>query len=264
MNKYVLIISNTLQQYFVYRLNFILWRVRIVLSVLMGYFLWETIFATSETVFGYDQHHLLTYMLLVTIINGFVFASQTNRVAEEINFGQLSDILIRPINYFWYTFMRDIADKMIHTLFSFVEFTCLIFFLKPQIFFQTNVLMIIYFLMALLLGAVLYYEIGMILSFIGFWSHETWAPRFIFSIIVVFLAGLYFPLDIFPYPINIILQLLPFAFLGFFPLKVYIGMSSNWYIIMNFFILASWIVIFWIIMNILWIRGLKLYTSEGK
>lgn len=264
MNKYILIISNSIQEFFVYRLNFILWRVRVIISILITYFLWQTIYTGRSNVFGYDQAQMLTYIIMITFLNGVVLSTQTFRIADEINTGTLSNFLIRPLNYFGYVASRDIADKTLNTFFSILEIFLLIFLLKPPLFLQTSIFWLVLFLATSFLSAVLFFEIGSLLSLIGFWSRETWAPRFLFFILVTFLAGTYFPLDIFPKTIYNFLELLPFTYLIFFPLKVYLGNMEIFYLWRGLSIMLLWIVLIFVILNFVWRKGLKMYRSEGR
>lgn len=258
-----MVVSNSLQEYFAYRLNFILWRVRVIVSILISFFLWQTIFKTKSQVFGYQQSQMLTYILLITFLNGIVLSTQTFRVAEEINLGTLSNFLIRPFSYFGYVMSRDISDKIVNTFFSIFEIIFLIIILHPPIFVQTSVYWLGLFFVTFILAALLFFEIGMMLSIIGFWSRDTWAPRFIFFILVTFLAGTYFPLDILPKPIYSFLQFLPFTYLIFFPLKIYLGQMDSFFLLRGLGIMISWIILMSVILRYSWRRGLKIYTAEG-
>lgn len=263
MKKYLLVCYNSLQEYFAYRLNFILWRVRVIVSILISFFLWQTIFRTQKQIFGYGETQMLTYILLITFLNGLVLSNQSFRVAEEINMGTLSNFLIRPISYFGYVLSRDISDKFINSFFSVFELILLVIVLRPPVFLQTSVLWVGLFIFTGILAAFLFFEIGMLLSIIGFWSRESWAPRFIFSILVTFLAGTYFPLDILPHPIYAILQFLPFTYLIFFPLKIYLGSMGTAVAIKGFAVMFGWIILMTVVLRHFWRKGLKIYTAEG-
>lgn len=263
MRKYIKVFSNCLQDYSVYRLNFILTRVRIILSILITYFLWLAVYADTNSVFGYHKIQMLTYILLTLFINGIIFSTQTSRIAEEINYGKLSNFLIKPISYFFYNLARDLSDKFINVFFSIFEFLLIIFFLKPVIFIQSDLSIIFMFCVFLIIASILYFEIGVLLSFIGFWSNEIWAPRFLFFILISFLSGVYFPLDIMPPVIFNILSYLPFTYLVYFPLKIFLGQMSNILIIKGLFISIFWLFMFYILVKVLWAKGLKSYTAEG-
>lgn len=264
MKKYFLVVKNSLAEYFTYRLNFILWRVRVVVTILVTFSLWQAIFAARDQVFGYEKSQILTYILLLTFINGVVLSSQTMKVAVEINTGALSKFLLQPLNYFAFNFSRDLSDKAINTLFSFLEIAFLFFILKPPVFLQTNFFFLFFFFLGCIFASILYFEISLMLSFIGFWSREVWAPRFVFWILISFLAGTYFPLDILPFPVYNILQFLPFTYLVFFPLKVYLGNIDMVFLSKGFFIVSVWIILLWMFLNYLWRKGLKVYTAEGS
>jgi ABC-2 type transport system permease protein len=263
MKKYLLVINNSFQQYFAYRLNFILWRVRVILFLLLSFFLWQTIFTHNKQIFGYDESQMLTYMLLISFIDGIVLSTQTFRIAEDINFGNLSSFLIRPVSYFGYVLAKDVTDKLINTAFSFFEIVLLIIILHPPFIIQTNPILLLMSISSAIIAAFVYFEINLLISFIGFWSKETWAPRFIFFILVTFLAGLYFPLDILPTPIFDFLRFLPFTYLVFFPLKLYLGQFTSGFIIQGFLINIFWLFILWLGVKTLWKKGLKVYTAEG-
>src|SRR6185437_13453985 len=104
----------------------------------------------------------------------------------------------------------------------------------------------------------------MLLSFIGFFSSEAWAPRFIFFILLSFLAGSMFPLDILPRPLYILLSLLPFPYLIYGPLKIYLGQQNIFQIFLTLGVGFVWIFILGLFANVMWKKGLSLYGAEGK
>lgn len=264
MTPYIRVTVNAFHEYFSYRLNFLLWRVRVTASLLVGYFLWLAIFSSNTSLFGYEKSQMLTYMILLSFINGIVLTTQAFRVASDIQSGMLSTYLLQPIRYFLFTFFRDVADKSINTFFSIIEMALLWFLLKPPIFLQSDAVVLMLFFVSCAVAAVLYFEINIILSVLGFWTQETWAARFIFSILVTFLAGTYFPLDIVGKEGYAVLQFLPFTYLVYFPLKLYLGVSGWEFAVRGFFIGAVWMIILWIFMHYLWRQGLKIYTAEGN
>lgn len=263
IKKYLIVSENSFYKYIAYRLSFILWRIRSVLSVVINYYLWLAVASQTTIIFGYNKTQILTYILLTTVVNGIVFSTQTVRVAEDIQNGSLSSYLLRPVNYFLYQIFRDIPDKLINTVFSFLELGILFVFLQPPLYIQTNPENILLFVFSLLLALVMNFEIMMILSFLGFWIHDVWAPRFLFFILVTFLAGNYFPLNIFSGPLYTILKALPFGYLIYFPIKIYLGMGVN-ESLKSFLIMGIWIVFFYKIMELLWKKGLKEYTAVGQ
>lgn len=268
MKLYLQIIKNTWAEYMMYRLNFIMWRVRMVLQVLIVYFLWLAIYASQPgekaLLFGYSQDVMLTYILFTSIMRTLVFSTTTMNIGDVINQGNLSNFLVRPLNFFSYYFARDIGDKALNFVFALGEMAIIIALLKPPIVVQSSPVILLLFAGAVGIGMVLYFYFSLLLGFLGFWTPDVWGPRFISIIVMEFFTGAMFPLDILPQPLYAISKLLPFSYLLYFPLSVYTGKLSTADMIAGFCISMVWIGIFMYGVKYVWKRGLQEYTAEGK
>ncbi len=264
MKKYWLIIRNTWDEYLVYRLNFVLWRVRVIIRFLITYFLWSSIYTGTQPYFGYTRETMLTYVLMVYLVSNFVFATRTQDVGSEINEGKLTNYLLKPINYFASLASRDISDKLLNFGCTIVELIAIFILLKPQFIFQTNPVVLILVLMAFVGGIVIYFMVSLLLSFIGFWTTEVWVTRFIFIILIDFLAGNFFPIDILPPVILRILLLTPLPYIYYFPVKLYLGNLTVFSIFQGFTVLVFWTLLLIFLVSFVWKKGLRVYSAEGR
>lgn len=265
MKKYLIVIKNMASEIFAYRLNFVLWRIRVILSLFTVYFLWSALFDSGDELFGYTLSTMLSYILISYFINSFVTSSRSYAIGEEIIKGSLSNFLIRPFSYFGYWFAKDIGDKIMNILFTIVEFSMIILIFKPPLFIQTDLLIIVQTIIAVLFGIVIIFLINILLSSIGFWSQEIWAPRFIlFGVLIGFFSGNLFPLDILPESLFKFFQSLPFAYLIYFPVKLYLGELTGAGIIRGLTISLIWIFILYFFVRIIWQKGLRTYGAYGK
>ncbi len=264
MKQYLQIIKNTWAEMMMYRLNFVLWRVRWVVQRLVVYFLWWAIFAGRQEVFGYSQSMILTYVLLGNIVGTFVLGTTTMDIGGVINQGNLSNFLIRPINFFRYYLARDIGDKLLNLVFAVVEIALLVFLLRPPVFLQSNIWYILLSVVAIGVAAFLYFFFSLLLGFFGFWSADVWAPRFLSFVIMEFFAGGLFPLDILPQPLFHFARSLPFFYFIYFPIKVYLGQLSLTSVMQGLVTGLVWVGGLWYIARLVWKKGLRVYTAEGK
>lgn len=264
MKKYWLIIKNTWNEYLEYRLNFILWRVRVVIRFLITYFLWSAIYTNNQQFFGYSRQGMLTYVLLLYVVSNFVFATRTQDVGAEINEGRLTNYLLKPINYFGGLISRDMSDKLLNFGFTVIETALIFIILKPPIFIQTSVWLIALALGAFVGSVVVYFNLSLLLGFIGFWTAEVWAARFIFIIVVDYLAGSFFPIDILPAQFARLLMLTPFPYIYYFPVKLYLGNLNQHEIWSGFVIMIFWVLALSYLVANVWRRGLKIYSAEGR
>lgn len=262
--KYWQVLRVSWEENFVYRTNFVLWRLRTVLQLLVLYFLWSVVFSGTDELFGYTKATILTYVLGTSLIRSMVLSSRSVDVAGEISQGILTNFLLRPISYITYWFTRDIADKALNLIFSVVEIGLIVWFLKPPLIIQKDPTLILSFLVVAILALVLYFLVSFLLSLTGFWFREVWAPRFLAMTVIEFLSGGVFPLDILPPSVFSLVRILPFSYLIFFPLKVYLGQVGLFEILSGVLVLIGWILVTFVAIRYVWERGLRVYEAVGR
>ena len=266
MKKYLTVFQLSFQNEFTYRLNFILWRVRNVLRILMVFFWWNSVFLQNKLAFGYDKQQMMAYVFLVLIVNTFVMSAPSNdNVGGQISNGDLSNFLVKPINYLHYWLTRDWASKLLNILFAVGEIFILYVLLKPQISISGSPEFLVFGAIAAILAALSYFYLTKIAIFAAFWAPEhTWGLMFVFLVLYEVLSGGIFPLDILPSNIFLLLKFTPFPYLVYFPIKIFIGNIALNEIYT--FILGSviWLIILKVVSNKLWNKGLKVYSSAGN
>ncbi len=264
LQGYFLVAKHTWDEYLVYRLNFAMWRLRNILQLLTTYFLWFIVMPSNGSLLGYTKSSMLTYVLLSEFFSSIVLSSLVGEVANEITSGDLSNYLIKPINYFIYWFFRDLGDKAMNISFATGELIILLIILHPPFFVQTNPGLLVLTIFSLICAVVSYFFINFLLGTIGFWSAEVWAPKFIFFTLLTFFSGGIFPLDILPKPLYTLLQFLPFTYLLYFPLKIYLGQLSLQTILYGLFISTAWVGLLYVFTMRIWNKGMRIYSAQGR
>ena len=121
MRKYWFIFSIYWQEGLQQRSSFFVDRFRSFVVLISFYYLWTALLKGRSTFAGYDHSQMITYILGMNILRSLVFASRTYEIAGEINHGRLSGYLLKPINFFIYTFFRDLSEKSINLLSAIIE-----------------------------------------------------------------------------------------------------------------------------------------------
>lgn len=267
MKKYLSIFKISFAQELAYRANFIMWRIRNVLQILLVFFLWSTVFTNPQTeLFGYNRDKILTYVFGIFILRALVLSSRAVEIAGEIARGDLTNYLLKPLNYIKYWFTRDISSKVLNLGFATVEIVILYFFLRPTFFIQTDPLQIFLFLVAVIFAIVMFFGLMVLVNFVSFWFPEGgWASQFLIIVIFTeFLSGAVFPIDILPEAIQSVLYALPFPYLMFFPLQVYLGKLSMVGMLQGLLISGIWMIVMIFVMSQVWTRGIKRYSAVGR
>lgn len=264
IRKYWLVFLMTWEEYFVWRVNFVLWRVRQVLQLLLLFFFWSVAISGEGQLLGYTQVGILTYILGTQIMRSIVLSARSIDVASEIHDGKLTNYLIRPVSYFGFWAVRDVSDKFLNIAFAVLEVSLVILLIKPDILIQQNAGTILVALLASLLAVILYFLFSFILSLLAFWIRDVWAPRFLAFVVLEFFSGGFFPIDILPRPLFIAVSATPFPYLIFFPIKIYLGDLAPVQIISGFTIMFFWIFVLGLLVRYIWHKGLRMYAAEGR
>lgn len=267
MGKYLQIFKISFEQEFAYKVNFIMWRVRNVFQIIITFFLWSTIFNNPGTVFfGYDRARILTYVFALMIVRAIVLSARAVDVSSDISEGNLSNYLVKPIGYFKYWFTRDISSKVLNLGFATFEFGALFLILKPDFYFQGNVYVLGAFVISLIIAMFIYFCILFLVSSVPFWAPELgWASQFLVAVVIIeFLSGALFPIDILPPSLQKIAMALPFPYMIFFPVQVYLGKISGPAQVQGFATSTAWLILLYFLMRHVWNKGLRAYQAFGR
>lgn len=266
MDKYLTIFQISWQNEFIYRLNFILWRLRNVLRFLMTYFLWTGIFVSNKNVFGYSQQEMITYVFLVLFVYALVLSAPSgDHIGGEIGNGDLSNYLVKPVNYLKFWFTRDVASKFLNISFSIIEIGSLWLIFRPELQFQTNLTSILGFIVICFSAVLIYFFFNVSARMVAFWTPEnTWGLAFLTLIFIEILAGGIFPLDILPKGIYNLLQFTPFPYLAYFPIAIFVGKITGLEMLRIIGQSFIWIALMFFVAKLVWFKGLMTYSSEGR
>lgn len=267
MSKYFQVFLISFRQEFAYRLNFIMWRIRNVIQIVIVFFLWDTVFAgPNSNIFGYDRSKILTYVFGLIIVRAFVLSARAVDVGGEVSSGDLNNYLVKPISYFKYWLTRDLSSKALNIVFAIFETLILFLLLKPPFYLQTNPFLILAFLLSSFLAMLIFFYFLFITSAVPFWSPEsTWGAQFLLiNVFVEFLSGALFPLDILPAIAQKILNYTPFPYLIFFPVEVYLGKITGPALVSGLAVSFIWVFILAVVMKNIWGRGFKVYEAYGR
>ncbi|MDQ5951219.1 MAG: viologen exporter family transport system permease protein [Patescibacteria group bacterium] len=112
MTKYLQILKLSWQNGFVYRVSLFMWRFRQFLSSVMSLTIWSVIFSSQSEVLGYSQDQMITYIFLSAFLQSFILATALNGLSGRVYSGEISGLLLKPVNLYAYLASEDIADKL--------------------------------------------------------------------------------------------------------------------------------------------------------
>ena len=261
MQSSIQLFSITIKEFFSYRLNFVLWRLRMVLGTLVTVFLWMAVFDGKSRFGYYSREQMLSYILFSSLITTLVSSTRTSELAAQIQDGSIMNLLLKPISVFSYYAALDVGDKCMNIFFGIIEFVGIVLLFHVPLVAPQAILLCLFFLAC---GIIISFFINLMLSFIGFWTPDVWAPRFLFTIIVFFVSGTYFPLDLLPEPIYRVLLLTPFPYLFFLPARILVGGAQAPYLIQQMICALFWTGGTYFAARLIWKKGITEFSFWGK
>jgi ABC-2 type transport system permease protein len=262
--KYIRIAKNTLQEYFVYRVNFLFWRVQVFVTFVIFFSLWSSVSAGQSSLGAYSIPQLYSYFVVGYVIRAFVFTTRTADIGGDIQNGNLSSLIIKPIGTIKYYFSRDLVDKLFNLFFMFWEFLLILFIFKPILIIPSAFNFVV-FILFLLLSTIIFFFYSLIISFLTFWSDNAWSSRFLFGVVFVTLfSGQYVPLDFLPPFLARIIDYTPYPYMYYYPVRIWLGQTSPELALTH---LAGGLVAClacFIVAQFLWLKGKHKYQSYGN
>jgi ABC-2 type transport system permease protein len=263
MRKYWFVFVLFWQDGLAKRASFLLERFRSLIVLISFYYFWTALLAHRSSFAGYDRTEIITYTFGISLLRGMVFATQTEQIAAEINQGRLSAYLLRPINFILYSFVRDLSEKSINIVSAVIEICGLVWLFHMPLRLPDHPITLLLFFLSVVGATLLYFCLGFMAGCWGFWTAETWGPRFLLELSLEFTAGAFFPLDVLPPLAQRILSFTPSPYLVFFPLNIFLERLTPQAIVNGFICQLFWIAVAIWGTRVVWRRGVAVYAAQG-
>jgi viologen exporter family transport system permease protein len=245
-----------------YRLRYFTGIVTYFIYVSVYYFIWKAIYEHSASIEGFDFSHLLTYVAVGWVIRSFYYNNIDQQISSQVMEGKLAMDLIKPIN----TQMMYVAQALGESVFRLAMLTL-----------PTAVILALVFPLRLP-GSLLNFAaflVSVVFSFfivagINF-SVGTFAIR-LKSILGLLRAkyfllelfsGLLIPISFFPEVFQKALAFLPFQYISYVPVLIYLGKIQGWEILKALAIQFSWVLALLAVGDGLWRWSSRKITIQG-
>lgn len=266
MLKYVAIFKLTWIERMAYRVNFFMEVLSGILTSLIVILLWMAIYRNSgqQIIGGYSLAEMVTYLLGGGLINSFILSTAENpETSQNIQDGTLSTFLIKPLSPYGVWFTRDLGTKAFYLFLGLMGYLVVGFFFRDYLLTVSSFKYFFLFILALVLSSLLQFFLFEALSLLSFWVENTYGLRFTMRVIMEVIGGAIIPLSFFPELLQKLFQFLPFPFMIYLPMKIYLGKIAFPEIWMEFLKEGAWIMALGILNLIIWKRGIRQYVAMG-
>ncbi|AWZ48533.1 hypothetical protein C3495_06750 [Clostridiaceae bacterium 14S0207] len=260
MKKYFRSSLLTLKDYKHFSTDFLYSLLAIPIQVFVIYLFWKYSLQNTK-VLSYTSTSLCKYFVFINIIQLSCFPAMivTYEVWNEINKGDISLWILKPISYPLYVFSKKFSEFLIKFLLATGLVEVITIFMGLSFNFKDFTLGTL----LSLLGFILLFQIQFVIGLCTFWVGKVLTLRDNIMYLTFLLGGQLLPINMFPKIIQKVSLILPMQYIYYVPSRV----LSNTYNMSEFSLYIkielAWVVIFSVIIKLLWNKGLRRYSPQG-
>jgi ABC-2 type transport system permease protein len=245
-----------------YRLRYYTGIVTYFIYVSVYYFIWKAIYEHSTSIEGFDFAHLLTYIGVGWIIRSFYFNNIDQDLAYQVIEGRLAMDLIKPVNIQWMYVARAAGESVFRLALLTVPTALVLFWvypLRPPASLGLAGAFLASVCLSFLIVAAINFAVGTfalrLQSILGLMRAK-------FFLLELF-SGLLLPITFFPPWAQKIMAVMPFQYISYVPMLIYLGKLSGAGLARAIAIQIFWVAILMAIGDGLWRWSTRKVIIQG-
>lgn len=261
--KAVSLIKAGFKEAMAYRFHFYVTLITSPLQLLIYYFLWKSVFSYSgqEIIKGFTFESMISYYAINMIIAFFTWSNVDEWLESGIRYGELMNTLLKPFKFIYMYFFNELGINALAIILEMIPF-----FLMAIFFFGVKIAPLFYlitFLISICLALILNFFISYLVGMTAFWFNRISGIRRVKRAVVVFLSGGMIPLTFFPLIFQKIFAYLPFQYIRFIPINIYLGSYDYFKTLILIGIQIFWILILYLIAELIWYKAFRKFAGAG-
>jgi len=245
-----------------YRLRYFTGIVTYFIYVSIYYFIWKAIYAQPGQIEGFDFSHMLTYIAVGWIIRSFYFNNIDQEMAIAVTEGKLAMDLIKPVR----VQSMYIAQALGESLFRMALLsapTALVLVIVYPVQKPASVIHFVGFFASVFMSFFIVAGINFCVGTFAIRLKSILGLLRAKYFLLELFSGLLIPISFFPQFFQDIFSFLPFQYISYVPVLIYLGKISGLGILKSLGIQIFWFAALLFIGNALWMWSSKKITIQG-
>jgi ABC-2 type transport system permease protein len=245
-----------------YRLRYYTGIATYFIYVSVYYFIWKAIYEDSTSIEGFDFAHMLTYIGVGWIIRSVYFSNIDQDLAYQVIEGRLAMDLIKPVNI-QFMYVARAAGEAVFRLALLTVPTAIVLFqvyhLRPPASWGVGGAFLVSISLSFLIVAAINFAVGTfalrLQSILGLLRAK-------FFLLDLF-SGLLLPMTFFPHIAQRILQFMPFQYISYIPMLIYLDKLHGADLVRAMAIQVFWVAVLMAIGDGLWRWSTRKLIIQG-
>ena len=227
-------------------------------------FIWRAVYSTQDVINGLTLNQMITYYGIATIINYLIMDFADWNLQMLISTGKFITYIIRPMSHGYFALSQKVGHRILGFWVEFIPVYIILWF-----FFEVKLVPVMPFwtVVSLILGFIMMFLINYTIGMSAFWLTRTDGIRGVFLLVRDVFAGFYIPLNFFPLFVQKILFFMPFQFITYVPIRVFLGsyQLAGKSISIPFIVLIQGLSVLamYLLSRFVWKLGIRKFTGVG-
>ncbi|MGH8889783.1 MAG: ABC transporter permease [Acidothermaceae bacterium] len=261
-SAYAQIVRARLRTSLIYRQNVLFLLLVTVVQIFILRKVWTALYDGRASAAGLSIHAMIVYITLASMQN-WVMQDPTvmfymyNRIRE----GKIAFDLMRPVGFVPQMFAQ-LAGSTISSC-GFVVCALPIVAFTGALDAPASMTAVPLYVVSLAAGWTTTMLLTLILAMIGFWTLEVQGLTMLYLLVGQFFAGVLVPLPLFPTPLRILAEALPFQSTAYTPVSIFVGRLTGWHAVVAIGVQLAWIAGLGLLTSLIWRRALHRVVVQG-
>jgi ABC-2 type transport system permease protein len=225
--------------------------------------IWSSVYVGSDRVEGVSLPELITYTVLAgTVLSAWEWARLIQSIDAAVTTGDISVFLLKPLRYPLYLLATECGNwlfRLATVVFPVVVTIGFTYGLRaPASGFHA-----LAFLVFWLLSFSIQFLLSLLFGLLAFWLMTAFSLEWLLQGLLALLSGSFVPLWFFPSTLLPLVRFLPFAWIGFYPVEVYLGKLAPAEIAVRLLLGLGWGLVLSLAVAGLWHRATQRITVQG-
>ncbi len=246
-------------------------RSHITVSLLVGpiyfwvqLFIWKAVYAAKPAINGFSLEQIISYYGITAMISYLIYDSADWNLQMLIHSGKFLTFMLRPVSHQFFALAQKVGHRCLGFWLEFVPIYLIFWFgfrirLIPAALGWT--------MLSIGLSFILFFQVHYCSGISAFWLTRNGGVRRMLQLLRDICAGVFIPLPFFPPVVQKVLFFLPFQFITYVPVRVFLGsyeLAGMHYSIPQIVGLqALAVLVMAVVTELLWRLGISQFTGVG-
>jgi ABC-2 type transport system permease protein len=224
---------------------------------------WTSVYGGLVRVDGVSLPEMITYTVLAgTVLSAWEWAALIQSIDRAVSSGGISVFLLRPVQYPLYllaTECGNLAFRLLAVVLPIVLTVGVSQGLLPPASLFHGAMFVVFWA----LSFVMLFLLSLLFGLLAFWLMTAFSLEWLLQGLLALLSGSFVPLWFFPPSFAPFVRHSPFAWIGFYPVAVYLGKLTPPQVLVQLALGAGWALLLSLGVARLWAQASRRITVQG-